>query len=134
MIPKSAKPSAMEIRARRVGRFVRRLRVGLPWLTDADVPAAKHWAELEVLGTEVFAKLQTAGIVNAEGEPRRLLDSHRQIRMAQLGIEKELGMTPKARAELRSSRAAIPAEVVNIGEGAVKRVLAIGKVDGETEI
>jgi hypothetical protein len=90
---------ALEVRARRVGRLVRRMRVAMPWLQDSDIPTCKGWAELEILGATIFAALMT-GLSNDKGEPRALIDKHRSIRAVQLQYARELGMTPAARKAL----------------------------------
>lgn len=95
--------SALAIRARKVRRLVERLRVTMPWLEPSDLPACRAWAELEVLSASAFAALTTDGLTNAEGEPRRLLSEFRQLRQAQLAYERELGMTPAARTNIRAS-------------------------------
>lgn len=81
----------------------------MPWLEQSDLPACRAWAELEILSATVFAALTTDGLTNAEGEPRRLLSEFRQLRQAQLAYERELGMTPAARMNIRvsSTRAAL---------------------------
>ena len=68
---------------------------------NADQPACRAWAELELLGARAFAELETNGITTAKGEPRRLLVEFRQLRQAQLAYERDLGMTPSARMSLR---------------------------------
>jgi phage terminase small subunit len=89
--------TALAIRGRKVARLVRRLRIVAPWIEAPDIPAAKAYCELELLGAQVFTALMQAGIINSESEPRRLLDAHRQIRQAQLAYARELGLTPAAR-------------------------------------
>jgi hypothetical protein len=98
--------SGTRLRDRRVGRLVAKVREVLPWLGIEDEPAIRGWAQLEVLATLVFADLRTRGIVNAQGEPRRLVTEFRHLRQAQLAYERELGMTPSARAALRIERRA----------------------------
>jgi hypothetical protein len=92
--------SGTKLRDRKVGRLVAKVREVLPWLGIEDEPAIRGWAQLEVLATLVFADLRTRGIVNAQGEPRRLLTEFRQLRQAQLAYERELGMTPSTRRKL----------------------------------
>ena len=88
----------------------------MPWLTSADMPAMRGWAELEVLSATVFAWLLKLNVLNSKGEPRRLLSEHRQMKLAQLSYESALGMTPPSRATLKLNvtRAALdlPAEMV----------------------
>jgi phage terminase small subunit len=90
-------PTALAIRSRKVARLVRRLRVVAPWIEPADLPTSRAYCELEIMAASVFAELMRAGVTNPEGEPRRLLDAHRQIRQAQLAYARELGLTPAAR-------------------------------------
>src|ERR1022692_2363934 len=71
--------TALAIRGRKVARLVRRLRVVAPWIEPADLPTSRAYCELEILAASVFAELMRAGVTNPDGEPRRLLDAHRQI-------------------------------------------------------
>src|SRR5262245_61988431 len=66
-------PGDLKLRARKVRKMVQKLRGALPWLVDADLPAARAWAELEYLGARAFVDLEANGITTAKGEPRRLL-------------------------------------------------------------
>jgi hypothetical protein len=93
--------SALRVRAQRVRRLVSAMRREMPWLTRADGPAMKGWAELEVLSATVFAWLLKLNVLNSTGEPRKLLDQHRQMKLAQLEFERELGMTPLSRSTLK---------------------------------
>jgi hypothetical protein len=77
------------------------MRAVMPWLDDSDIPAARAWAELEILGATAFADLIKRGMTTDKGEPRRLLAEYRQLRQAQLGYERDLGMTPASRMSLR---------------------------------
>ena len=72
----------------------------MPWIDDADVPALRAWAELEIIGAGLFADITARGTLNDEGEPRRAVDDLRRIRQTQLVYSRELGLTPKSRAEL----------------------------------
>lgn len=113
--------SALRIRAERVRRIVANMRRAMPWLTPADTPAMKGWAELEVLSATVFAWLLRLNVLTDKGEPRRLLSEHRQLKLAQLQYETALGMTPLSRATLKlnTTRAAfdLPAEMIaNVNE------------------
>jgi hypothetical protein len=74
----------------------------MPWLDASDEPAARAWAEFEILAAGAFVELTTNGILTAGGDsPRRLLSEFRQLRQAQLAYERELGMTPAARMSLQ---------------------------------
>ena len=85
------------------------MRPEMPWLTKADTPAMKGWAELEVLSATVFAWLLRLNVLTNKGKPRRLLTEHRQMKLAQLQYETALGMTPLSRATLKlnTTRAAL---------------------------
>lgn len=93
--------SGLALRARRVRRLVARMFNVMPWLDEVDRPAARGWAELEIIAAQVFTDLDTKGITSDKGEPRRLLAEYRQLKQAQLAYERELGMTPAARMSLR---------------------------------
>jgi Phage terminase, small subunit len=56
-----------------------------------------------VLSREAYAKLHEDGILNAEGQPRALLDVYQRLRKTQLTFEREFGMTPASRAALRTN-------------------------------
>jgi len=86
-----------------VWRLARKMRSAMPWLEDSDLPACRSWAQLDVLASKVYAELRDHGFTNGEGEPRRLLTEFRQLRLAQLAYERELGMTPVARMNLKAS-------------------------------
>ena len=93
-------PAGRQLRDRSVQRLVSKLRQALPWLTPSDLPAARAWCEIEVLGRLVFKDLRSNGFTTGRSEPRRLLTEYRQLRSTQLGYARELAMTPAARKEL----------------------------------
>lgn len=99
----SKSQSALRVRSERVRRVVAAMERQCPWLTPADRPAMRGWAELEVLSASVFAHLLILGVINGQGEPRRLLGEHRQLKLAQLAYERELGLTPAARQALKAA-------------------------------
>ena len=85
-------------------RLARRVRHALPLLQDSDIPTVRSWAELEIIGAAVFTILEsdgiTSGMDNGDVKPRRLLGDYMRLKSLQLQYEKELGMTPSARAAL----------------------------------
>lgn len=93
----------LRIRHRKVRRLVQKMGALMPWLEPSDIPCARAWAELEILGANVFAELIRNGVSNYEGEPRRLLTELRQLRQTQLAYERELGLTPAARVAIKAS-------------------------------
>jgi len=134
--------TALRVRAQRVRRIVAVMRREMPWLTPADTPAMKGWAELEVLSATVFAWLLKLNVLNGEGEPRRLLSEHRQLKLAQLQYETALGMTPLSRAQLKlnTTRAAfdLPAEMIasvnEVGESRRREREASAKIHDDEDI
>jgi hypothetical protein len=82
----------------------------MPWLTPADRPTARAWAQMEYLADAVYIELKTNGVFNGEREARRLLDDYRKLRSVQLGFSLALGMAPSARRSLKD----LPGEVLNL--------------------
>jgi hypothetical protein len=64
-------------------------------------PAPRGFAQFQILSEEVYAILRTAGVINGDLEPRRLLDEFRKLKIAQLAYARELCMTPAAYAALK---------------------------------
>jgi hypothetical protein len=95
--------NGLKLRDRKVQRLVRAMRLAMPWLEPSDIPACRSWAQLEILSDRAFAILNSVGLVNRSGEPLRLLTDFRQLRLAQLAYERELGMTPASRQALRTA-------------------------------
>ena len=57
----------------------------MTWLTDADIPALRSWAELEVISSQLFINLQDEGLFRKDGEPNAAcITEYRQMKMAQL--------------------------------------------------
>lgn len=96
-------PNGLKLRDRKTQRLVRKMRAAMHWLEDADVPACRAWAQLEILADRAFAYLHALDIVNAKGETRRLVDDIRKLRLAQLAYARELGMTPAARMVIKAT-------------------------------
>ena len=99
-----AKPGLV-LRERRVRRLAERLKAVCPWITDADMNAARAYCEMEILVSQCYAALRNAGVINERGEVRRLFHDYRQMRMAQLMYASALGLTPAARLALRPGHA-----------------------------
>jgi len=94
--------NGLRLRDQRVRRLLRRLKTAMPWLEPADEPVARAWCELEVLSQRCYADLRDRGLLNAEGEARRLLDDYRKLRNTQLSLASALGMTPAARIAIKA--------------------------------
>jgi hypothetical protein len=107
----------LKLRDLKVTRLVRKMRIATPWLEGSDIPAARAWAEIEVVAGQVYEALRAMGVVNQHGDARRLLDDYRKLRATQTILTRELGMSPLSRAALKLSttRAAfelLPAEMI----------------------
>jgi hypothetical protein len=74
----------------------------MPWLKPEDTPLCRSWAQFEFLGDQVYAGLRADGVLNGQGESRRLLDDFRRLRLAQATLAAELGMSPGARTRLKA--------------------------------
>jgi hypothetical protein len=61
---------------------------------------------------QAYATLRVMGIVNNEGEGRRLLADYRQLRQAQAMWARELGLTPAARMSIKAGRAGAALDLV----------------------
>lgn len=104
--------NGMRVRHRKVRRLVEKMRAEMPWLEPSDLPACRGWAELEILGAYAFSELVGAGLLNAEGEPRRLLTDYRQLRQVQLSYKRELGTTPAARMAMKANGTRVALDLV----------------------
>jgi hypothetical protein len=103
----------LRFRDDKVRRLVRRMRNAIPWLTDADIPACRSWAQIEILAGKAFAVLQTAGIVNDENEPRRLLGDFRARSQAEYARFRELvEARPRSVLNLKNSGTGRKREVI----------------------
>jgi len=92
--------TGVRLRSRPVQRLVRQMQDMMPWLKQSDLPAVRSWAQLEYLGAKVYADLMQRGFLLESGEPRKLLSEFRQLKLAQLAYERDLGLTPATRAAL----------------------------------
>jgi hypothetical protein len=84
-------------------RLAGKVRAVMPWLEPSDFPTVRAWAELEILAGQVYAALRGFGVLNREGEARRLLDDYRKLRQTQVVLARELGMTPAARMAIKAN-------------------------------
>jgi hypothetical protein len=90
----------LAVRLRSIQRITGQVYNVMPWLSEADRPTVRSWAELEIITSDVFNNLMREGILQKDesGNPRQLLTVYRQLKQTQLTYEKELLMTPAARA------------------------------------
>ncbi|MBV8773560.1 MAG: hypothetical protein JO166_14705 [Deltaproteobacteria bacterium] len=77
----------------------------MPWLRPEQGPVLRQWAELEELRTCCFAGLVQYGALRVEANEisaKRLVHDLRQIVQVQIVLERELLMTPAARAQMKA--------------------------------
>jgi len=101
------------VRPQAVRRLVAKVREVCPWLTEADVPLARSWSQLELLSDEVFCRLYRDGIVTEKGEPKALVNTLRQLRNTQIAIGNQLGLSPRARLEITRGDSASALDAVS---------------------
>jgi hypothetical protein len=58
---------------------------------------------MEFLCGQIYAALRGFGVLNKDGETRRLFHDYRQMRQSQAMLSAQLGMTPISRMTLRAS-------------------------------
>lgn len=87
-------PSGLRLRSRKVRRLAQKVRSVLPWLAKSDEPVLRTWCEFEITTAPMFVAID-AGVAT-EGQ----IDQWRRLKIVQLAVARELGMTPSARAEL----------------------------------
>jgi hypothetical protein len=105
---------AMALRLRSVQRLEAAIFKAMTWLSEADRPAVRSWAELEIITSNVFTNLMGEGILQKDGSgnPRQLLTVYRQLKLTQLAFEKELLMTPASRAMALGKDGGTPLDLV----------------------
>lgn len=84
----------------------------MPWLQPSDLPAMRAYCELEYVCAAAFNALTRSGLFDAEGGVRRLGHDYRKFRATQAMLMRELGMTPAARAMLKTSSKDQPLDLV----------------------
>ncbi|HJU09414.1 MAG TPA: hypothetical protein VJ728_00990 [Candidatus Binataceae bacterium] len=83
--------------------FVEKIQKTMPEIADDRFYSTIYaWCELEILATRVYAELDKQGLVNSQGDTRRLLDDFRKLRMSQLAFSRELGLTPASLANIKA--------------------------------
>lgn len=92
-------------------RIVTKMRALCPWIEGPDLPLLRRWCELELHASYVHAALRKFGILDRRGEARRLLDEHRKLSLAQLAIGAELGLNPRARAQMQLASRNLPVDI-----------------------
>jgi hypothetical protein len=93
------------------------------------------WSELEVLSRLTYQRLREEGILRPDGEPKALLETYQRLRKTQLAFERELGMTPRARMDIKANgtRAALDLAAQLAGTVAEEESGHAGKPAGQVE-
>jgi hypothetical protein len=97
----------LKVKSKHISWLMNRAIEQMPWLKDEDVPAVRQWAELETIRRCALAGIVQGGVLSTkDGEVsvKRLVHDLRQLALAQLIFERELGMTPLARAQLKDEK------------------------------
>ena len=95
-------PKGLKLMDRLVQKIVAKMRELCDWLEPCDLPLLRRWAELELHATRINGFLKIIGEVNSTtGEPRRLLDEHRKVALAQATIGAQLGLSPASRMAIK---------------------------------
>jgi hypothetical protein len=103
--------NALRLRTKQVKSLLDRVRAVCPWIEGSDLPTARSWCELEILGAVVFRELYMGGVLGENNEPRRLLTDYARLKRVQLSYEAQLGMTPIARKMLTANGGKLPLDL-----------------------
>ncbi|MGD1027026.1 MAG: hypothetical protein ABR989_04690 [Candidatus Binatus soli] len=112
-----------------VNKLVNKAYRAMKWLSTADRPTLRSWAELVIVTSQAFNNLMGEGILQKDGDPRRLLKDFRQLKLAQLRYEEALLMTPAARAAVLGGKDGAPIDLV----AHFAKTVTPDKDNGETE-
>ena len=85
---------------KRLARYERALLGVLTWAQESDAYTIRSFARVLLLQDKIVAELGERGIVQDNGEPRRLVGELRQTLQLGLSFASALGLTPQARAAL----------------------------------
>ena len=94
-----------------VRRLSRKIAVECPWITPADGPLVRGWAQLERLALEAYERLKADGVMRADGTPHPLLGEIVKLRRAQTQLGSQLGLGPRARSEVASASRTMPLDI-----------------------
>jgi hypothetical protein len=119
----------IRLRDKKVARLVRTMRNVLLHITEADIPACRAWAQLELVCDQLYAFLRAAGIFNSKGEAKRLIHDLRQMRQTQLTYANALGLTPAARMQIKATGERV---ALDLSEDVTARAIALAEGQIET--
>ncbi len=125
-----AKPAAgIKLRDKKVERLARKVRTVATWLEPSDFPMLRGWCELEILAESVYAAVRALGVLNQNGEARRLVNDYRLLRQTQAGIAAALGLTPAARQALKAGSRGAPFDLAAAfaAEDVIERAIEVGE-------
>jgi hypothetical protein len=95
-------------------KLINKVCEAMPWIRGEYLPVVRKWCELELLRLAAFNAItqlspkergRLSGVVRVDKQTHeagliRLVDDYRKLCQTQLMFERELGMTPLARAQL----------------------------------
>jgi len=91
--------TAVRLRHRRIRGRVRQLRKEHPALADKPQHLILRYAEVDALAAMIWIDLQENGPVNAEGEPRRLVNEYRLLLAELRSLAGTLGLLAAAESD-----------------------------------
>jgi hypothetical protein len=75
---------------------------------------------MEMLADRAYAELRERGVLNTEGEPRRLFGDYVKLRRAQLPYSMALGLTPAGRIAIKAGATDAALDLVSLMSGAAE--------------
>lgn len=113
-----------------VERIERKLLAETPWLTLADKPIIRSFAQVTRLVAICYLRLHGEGIVQDDGTPRPMLERYSALVRTQAGLAAQLGLTPRSRRDMRNL---VERELDLVGELANQINNNVGEQDGENQ-
>src|SRR5271154_5189993 len=130
-VPAVRKKSPFEIRKKRIGHLTRHILQIAPWLTNSDYGVMRSYAECQVISAELFAKIVALGVEKNDGEVRAIVDAWRRVKQTELQYANSLGLSPKARKELRDAGGRdVPEDVIELSPERTAEAIEAGAVTG----
>jgi len=95
---------AIAARNQAVWRLANRIRRDAPWLTESDYFLLRRFCRLEMLARIIDNHFTVDGILDKEGDAKRLVSEYRAITATQQKLAESLGLTPETRLKLIKER------------------------------
>jgi hypothetical protein len=125
------KTSPFEIRRKRIGHLLRHVLKIATWLQPTDFAVARSYCETQVVAAGLFAKIVALGVEKNDGEVRAIVDAWRRVKQTELQYANALGLSPKARKELRDAGGRdVPEDVIELSPEREAEAIEAGAVTG----